>query len=76
MVSTAVGAKAAVDRVLSPEQQLTLVEIGAAGVGFVLVGAALSAGAKRAGAVLDNALRVGLLGAGALAIAGKVLELY
>lgn len=76
MVSTAVGAKATVDRVLTPEQQLTVVEVGAAGVGLVLVGAALTTGAKKAGAALDKALRVGLLGAGALALAGKVLDLY
>ena len=35
-----------------------------------------AAGVKKAGAALDNALRTALLGAGALAVAGKVLELY
>ena len=43
VVNTAVGAKAAVDGVLSPEQELTVAEFGAAGVGVVLLGAALTA---------------------------------
>ena len=43
VVNTAAGAKAAVDGVLSPEQELTLAEFGAAGVGVVLLGAALTA---------------------------------
>ena len=75
-VNAAAGAKAAVDGVLTPEQELLLAQIGGAGVGIVLAGAALRAAAKKAGQALDGAVRVGLLGAATLAIAGKVLDLY
>ena len=76
VVNTAVGAKNAVDSVLTPEQELAVAEVGAAGVGIVLAGATLTAGAKKAGAALDKAIRVGLLGTGALAVAGKILNIF
>lgn len=75
-VTAAAGAKAAVDGILSPEQEVVLAQAGAVGVGLVLAGAAITAAAKQAGAAVGNGLKVGLLGAAALAVAGKVLEIY
>eukprot|EP00740_Mantoniella_antarctica_P005462 CAMPEP_0181364404 /NCGR_PEP_ID=MMETSP1106-20121128/9375_1 /TAXON_ID=81844 /ORGANISM="Mantoniella antarctica, Strain SL-175" /LENGTH=243 /DNA_ID=CAMNT_0023479129 /DNA_START=361 /DNA_END=1092 /DNA_ORIENTATION=- len=77
-VRVAADAKTAVEEAVarSPETALLLVEVGAAGAGLFLVSSALSTAANKAGVALNNAARLGLLYACALAIAGKVIELY
>lgn len=76
VVTSAATAKSAVDGVLSPEQETLLLQVGGAGVGVVLAGVLLKTAAKKAVSAADNALRVSLLGAAALAVAGKILEVY
>ena len=75
-VSTAVGAKSAIDALLSPEQENLVLE-GAGVVLAALVGAsAVGSAAKKVGEGLGNVVKTGLLGAVALGVAGKILEIW
>lgn len=68
--------KQAVDGVLSPEAQTTLLQAGGVGLGVFLAGGAFKSAVSGVGEALDKGLKAALLGAGALAVAGKVLDLY
>ena len=75
-VSTAVTAKSAIDASLSPEQENLVLE-GAGVVLAALVGAsAVGSAAKKVGEGLGNVVKTGLLGAVALGVAGKILEIW
>jgi hypothetical protein len=75
-VSTAVTAKSAIDASLSPEQENLVLE-GAGVVLAALVGAsAVGSVAKKVGEGLGNVAKTGLLGAVALGVAGKILEIW
>ena len=75
-VSTAVTAKSAIDASLSPEQENLVLE-GAGVVLAALVGAsAVGSVAKKVGEGLGNVVKTGLLGAVALGVAGKILEIW
>lgn len=75
-VSTAVTAKSAIDASLSPEQENLVLE-GAGVVLAAVVGAsAVGSVAKKVGEGLGNVVKTGLLGAVALGVAGKILEIW
>ena len=75
-VSTAVTAKSAIDASLSPEQENLVLE-GAGVVLAAVVGAsAVGSAAKKVGEGLGNVVKTGLLGAVALGVAGKILEIW
>ena len=75
-VSSVEGAKATIDASLSPEQENLVLE--GAGVALaVLVGSSVVGSAvKKVGEGLGNVLKTGLLGAAALGVAGKILEIW
>ena len=70
------SSKSAIDASLSPEQENLVLE-GAGVVLAAVVGAsAVGSVAKKVGEGLGNVVKTGLLGAVALGVAGKILEIW
>ena len=75
-VSSVEGAKATIDASLSPEQENLVLEGAGVALAVLLGSSVVGSAVKKVGEGLGNVLKTGLLGAAALGVAGKILEIW
>jgi len=75
-VSTVEGAKATIDASLSPEQENLALEGAGVALAVLLGSSVVGSAVKKVGEGLGNVVKTGLLGAAALGVAGKILEIW